>query len=163
MKFLDLDGLSHFWSSIKERLSPIITGTIVGWEGDEIPEGYEEVSDPANTYSLEEQVVGTYLGKPLYKRTYTSYKLQTASDGIEYYIFDTDLTKEIKFEEGTIYILFQSNIFEQKVGAGGVDFGPTEFTKNGGSGALYVTRKVIESAYSTQGLEVTIWYTKTTD
>lgn len=46
----------------------ILTGSIVGYDGDTIPEGYEEVDNP-NVYSTEEKVIGEWIdGKPLYRK-----------------------------------------------------------------------------------------------
>lgn len=42
-------------------------GTEVDYDGQDIPEGWEEVDDP-NEYSTTETVVGTWLGKPLYRK-----------------------------------------------------------------------------------------------
>lgn len=45
-------------------------GTEVDYDGSTIPEGWEEVDDP-NEYSTSEKVIGTHLGKPLYRKTIT--------------------------------------------------------------------------------------------
>ena len=45
----------------------ILEGSIVAYDGDTIPEGYEEVDNP-NVYSTEEKVVGEWFGKPLYRK-----------------------------------------------------------------------------------------------
>jgi hypothetical protein len=47
-------------------------GTLFEYDGDTVPEGYEEVkSRPLFNYSTEEQVIGTWVdGKPIYQRTY---------------------------------------------------------------------------------------------
>lgn len=49
----------------------ISVGTVIGFDGDEIPEGYEEIeiiNQGEETYSTTEQVIGTwYDGKPLYR------------------------------------------------------------------------------------------------
>lgn len=50
----------------------ISVGTVIGFDGDEIPEGYEEIeiiNQGEETYSTTEQVIGTwYDGKPLYRQ-----------------------------------------------------------------------------------------------
>ena len=53
-----------------ESNDPLPVGTILDFEGDEIPEGYGLVEDnPLNTYSTEEQIIGTWIdGKPIYRR-----------------------------------------------------------------------------------------------
>ena len=46
-------------------------GTVVAYDGEEIPEGYEEVGDYMPTYSTEETKVGTWTdGKPLYRKSF---------------------------------------------------------------------------------------------
>lgn len=62
-------------------------GSVILYDGDEIPEGYEEVEDYEPTYSLEETKIGTWLGKPLYRKV-VQYTL-TATDG--YPNFDTGI------------------------------------------------------------------------
>lgn len=49
-------------------------GTIVDYDGDTIPDGYEEVED----YSLNEVKVGTWMGKPLYRRVFETGILTTS-------------------------------------------------------------------------------------
>ena len=43
-------------------------GTIVEYDGDTIPSGFELVEDKGEVYSTEEQRIGTWLGKPLYRK-----------------------------------------------------------------------------------------------
>ena len=45
-------------------------GAIVEYDGTTVPEGYEKVSDGnfSNIYSTNEQIIGTWLGKPLYRK-----------------------------------------------------------------------------------------------
>ena len=51
-------------------------GTIVEYDGETIPSGWEEVEDTRDDYSTEEQIVGKWLnGKSIYRRTvYTTIK-----------------------------------------------------------------------------------------
>lgn len=44
-------------------------GSVVEFDGDEVPAGYEKV-DGSNDYSSEEIVIGTWFGKPLYSKTF---------------------------------------------------------------------------------------------
>ena len=45
-------------------------GSVIDFDGDTVPTGYEEVTDP-NNYSLEEQVIGTWIdGKPIYRKSF---------------------------------------------------------------------------------------------
>lgn len=43
-------------------------GTIVDYNGDTVPDGYREVEDKGEIYSEEEKVIGTWLGKPIYRK-----------------------------------------------------------------------------------------------
>ena len=66
MKYRDETGQ---WKEL--YLSPtgdtLPIGTVVDYDGHVVPYGYEKVDDP-NVYSTEEQKIGTYLGKPLYRK-----------------------------------------------------------------------------------------------
>ena len=115
------------------------------------------------SYSAEEQVVGEWFGKPLYKKTYTSYEKQTGQN-LEYYIFDTDTNKNVKKAEGILIIKFDTNYYVSVIGSGGIDFGASEFSSNKQSGAIYAARQVPSVVqYATVGIEATIYYTKNTD
>lgn len=77
----------------------IPTGTIVLFDGDEIPEGFEEVEDYMPVYSLEEKRCGTWInGKPLYRKV-VQYTL-TATDG--YPSFDTGI-RDIEYAMMDLY------------------------------------------------------------
>lgn len=53
--------------NLVQQMSGIPQDGVIAFDGDEIPEGYEEVENP-NSYSTEEKVVGTWIdGKPLYR------------------------------------------------------------------------------------------------
>jgi hypothetical protein len=69
-----------------ESNDPLPIGTILDFEGDEIPEGYGLVEDkPSNTYSTEEQVIGTWInGKPLYRIT-LSFDSNGGTTNTQYY------------------------------------------------------------------------------
>lgn len=65
------EGASSFHDTL-----PI--GTVIDYDGDTVPDGYEKVSDgyeqpvEQDTYSLNEQVIGTWVnGEPLYRRVVT--------------------------------------------------------------------------------------------
>lgn len=42
---------------------------IIDFDGDVVPEGYEKVEDKGEVYSTEEQRIGTWNGKKLYRKT----------------------------------------------------------------------------------------------
>lgn len=66
---IDANKLNKIEDGIVEasKTGGILAGTIVGYDGDTIPEGYEEVENP-NVYSTEEKVIGEWLGKPIYRK-----------------------------------------------------------------------------------------------
>ena len=50
-------------------------GTVIDYEGDTVPEGYEEVEDKGEVYSTEEVRIGTWIdGKPLYRKVFAGTK-----------------------------------------------------------------------------------------
>lgn len=54
-----------------DALDELPIGSVIRYDGEDIPEGWEEVEDNSNNvYSTEEQMIGTYLGKPLYRRVF---------------------------------------------------------------------------------------------
>ena len=63
--------LQSLWASQMQSNSTGDTlpiGSIFEYDGETVPDGYEEVSDP-NQYSNEEKVVGTWInGKPIYRK-----------------------------------------------------------------------------------------------
>ena len=66
---IDAQKLNKMEQGIEEagQTGGILTGSIVAYDGDTIPEGYEEVDNP-NVYSTEEKVIGEWFGKPLYRK-----------------------------------------------------------------------------------------------
>jgi hypothetical protein len=93
---------------------------IIDYDGDEVPDGYEEVDDKGEVYSTEEIRIGTWIdGKPIYRKvieTNLSDKISTsASDWHDLYT-DTNISgitnlffKTIPTTENFTYI----NRFEQ--------------------------------------------------
>lgn len=48
----------------------IPANSVIEYEGDVVPEGYEKVEDKGEIYSTEEQRIGTWIdGKPIYRKT----------------------------------------------------------------------------------------------
>lgn len=72
------DMINH----ITKDVIPI--GTLFEYDGDTVPEGYEEVKGrPLFNYSTEEQVIGTWInGKPLYRKTFYFENFALQSDVI---------------------------------------------------------------------------------
>lgn len=54
-------------------------GTIVEYDGETIPSGWEEIEDNRNIYSTDERVIGVFLGKPLYRKTFNIGTLPNSS------------------------------------------------------------------------------------
>ena len=80
---IDAQKLNKMEEGIVEasQTGGILTGSIVAYDGDTIPEGYEEVPN-LNTYSTEETFTGKYWidGKKIYSRVFknTSFTFNTA-------------------------------------------------------------------------------------
>lgn len=67
---IDAQKLNKMEEGIEEagKTGGILEGTIVAYDGDTIPEGYEEVDNP-NVYSTQEKVIGEWInGKPIYRK-----------------------------------------------------------------------------------------------
>lgn len=64
-----------------EILDPLPVGSILEYDGDVVPDGYEEVAEGEN-YSTEEVRVGTWIdGKPLYRKVISGAMPAITSDG----------------------------------------------------------------------------------
>lgn len=60
-------------------------GSVLLYDGENIPEGYEEVGDYVPTYSTEETKVGTWVdGKPMYEKTFISTTKTIDLSGLNY-------------------------------------------------------------------------------
>lgn len=67
---INAENLNKMEQGIEDaaKTGGILEGTIVAYDGDTIPEGYEEVDNP-NVYSEEEKLIGEWIdGKPLYRK-----------------------------------------------------------------------------------------------
>ena len=131
-------------------------GSIIKFDGDYIPEGYEEVDYLEHTYSTDETIVGTWIdGKPLYRKSYiiqgitaTSYTFSLASLNMDMCFFD-----------------FTHSIFKQ--GAYSLPFGV--YGSNTDYNRVYFQNNntivfQFSSVYTmSKDLYFTIEYTKTTD
>ena len=70
----------------------IPAGSVIDFEGDVVPEGYEKVEDKGEVYSTEEQRIGTWIdGKPLYRiiKEYDVSAKETQSNDISSIPYDT--------------------------------------------------------------------------
>ena len=131
-------------------------GTIMAYDGVEIPDGYEEVKDYIPTYSTEETKVGTWIdGKPLYRKSFTvkgitatSYTHSLADLNMDMCLFDFS------------HSVFKQSAFSLPFGIYGsnTDYNRIFFQDNNAVvfhfGSVYTMSK---------DLYFTIEYTKTTD
>ena len=131
-------------------------GSIIKFDGDYIPEGYEEVEDNEHTYSTEEKVVGTWVdGKPLYRKSYIIKGITTVS-----YTFSlAGLNMDMCFFDFT-HSIFKQDVFSLPFGIYGsnTDYNRIFFQNNNSIvfqfGSIYTMSK---------DLYFTLEYTKTTD
>lgn len=130
-------------------------GTVILYDGEEIPDGYEEVENYEPTYSLEEQVVGTWIdGRPIYRKVIVTTTPSTANSWIDVPI-GTDNIKEYisysaRFEiSGLTYF---ADIFEDST---------HKFMAVAKSDAIAMM--VGTSSWGSKPVTLIIEYTKTTD
>lgn len=142
-------------------------GTIIQYDGNTIPSGYEEING-TEIYSTTEQKIGTWInGKPLYEKTLTgtlpSYSSQTLTT-------DVTIAENIDFvfiheqfivsSTGTVNILPKTSYYVSDV--------ETNVTDNSTTGIIYGNTKVYRiKQNSTNANGYTYYarvrYTKTTD
>ena len=68
IKYKDSEG--NFKEIKIKTKDSLPVGTIVDYDGNTVPDGYEEVEDTNNIYSTEEVIVGKWFGKPLYRKCF---------------------------------------------------------------------------------------------
>ena len=68
IKYRDSEG--NFQEIKIKTKDSLPVGTIVDYDGNTVPDGYEEVEDTNNIYSTEEVIVGKWFGKPLYRKCF---------------------------------------------------------------------------------------------
>ena len=133
------------------------TGTVLLFDGDEIPDGFEEVEDYMPIYSLEETRIGTWLGRPLYRKVIDVGTVTTQILDIQHGIQNPDLVIDFKGRfsrpntttqnviPATSYTDWQTWLY---------DFTPTSIR-------LRLSNNQLNAGM--EKLYVTIEYTKTTD
>lgn len=68
MKVRDSNG--EIKKVVLQANDSIPANSVIEYEGDVVPEGYEKVEDKGEIYSTEEQRIGTWIdGKPIYRKT----------------------------------------------------------------------------------------------
>ena len=120
-----------------------------------------------NTYSTTEQRIGTYLGKPLYRKVFNTYKIYSDDPGnITIYELDTDTTKRIKKHNINILCSYGGGtnariaLFE---GNNGPQLGEIIMGHNIDSGLIHIDRSTYNTNYNIISMELILEYTKTTD
>lgn len=66
IKYKDSEG--NFTEIKIKTKDSLPVGTIVDYDGNTVPDGYEEVEDTNKIYSTEEVVIGKWFDKPLYRK-----------------------------------------------------------------------------------------------
>ena len=163
---IDAQKLNKIEEGIVEagQTGGILVGSIVAYDGDTVPEGYEEV-DGLNDYSTEEKQISYWFdGKPLYRKTYNTYE---QSDSL-YYLDKTDFVKNIniKIGEGSVLIKHQTIAdasYIIPIAKIGSPLGDFYWALNKYDKRLFVERTNYVSEYLVAGIELTIYYTKNTD
>lgn len=107
---------------------------IIDYDGDEVPEGYEQVPDE-NYYSAEERRIGTWFGKPLYRRVFDIGALPNASQKL----FATDILS------GTIHVVSLTGLARRLTGV--VAYIPLPFTNY-----TTIAQSIILSAWEEAGV-----------
>lgn len=130
-------------------------GSVVMYNGDDIPEGYIELENYEPTYSLEEQVIGTWIdGLPIYRKVILTTTPSTANSWIDVSI-GTDNIKEYirydaKFEHSGL--TYFADVFEDST---------HKFMTVAKSDAI--TMMVANGNWCSKPVTLILEYTKTTD
>lgn len=127
-------------------------GTIVEYEGDTVPDGYEEVEDEGEIYSTSETKIGTWIdGKKLYRRVIT----------ISDYSANSDTSYDISsFNYGTITSINVTS----KSSTGYVRIAPFYY-KDTDYALIWIFNNILhyKSSFANSIVYITLEYTKTTD
>ena len=135
-------------------------GTIVDYDGAEVPNGWEEVDDP-NDYSTTEQRVGKWIdGKPLYRKVIELTTTQN-NDTKTYNLSSLNVDKVHQIYGATHFSGYTRNLYNTYAANGTV----TEFTGVyiGGTTLTFKSYNSNSGATFYGDVEIVIEYTKTTD
>lgn len=138
-------------------------GSIVDYDGEEVPEGYIEVEDENNIYDGEERVIGTWFGKPLYSKTIFFQNVQLGS--VNHNIPNIE---KIWIDLSKTYWISQDETFTAPFFYTGINTGnEQQMVNNYMSLARAVTKTEIQFNMGNipvfNNIYITLNYTKTTD
>lgn len=138
----------------------IPAGSVIDFDGDVVPEGYEKVEDKGEVYSTEEQRIGTWIdGKPLYRKVVNA-QFGTVVQG-------TETTVEVNLKN-VDFILVDKYWLDRKTASSAINqgyatdalyLGYTSFS-NSNTTLRFRTK---QSWVSNTAIYAIIEYTKTTD
>ena len=113
---------------------------------------FQEVDINEDNYSLGEQVVGTYLGKPLYKRTFnaTSPSQTSSSDVIITLASECIIRKYEGMLQSAVNAKYQLNTW----------FSDSDYIYIYVDSLYKLRVKVGHTSYTSRPIEITLWYTK---
>lgn len=132
-------------------------GTEVDYDGSTVPSGWTEVADP-NTYSTDEVRIGTYLDKPLYRKTIETVFAIQYEENKTYFCW---ISPNISSINKTINIDCYAQGTDRKLtSSGGVILNYMTTGNNTGLIQIGIGKTLITN---NTPIEITIEYTKTTD
>lgn len=110
MKYKDpqTGNLRPYGTKVEDTL-PV--GTEVDYDGNDVPEGWEEVDNP-NNYSTEETKIGTYLGKPLYRKVIETTAPSTVDTNANIYTFTENIENVVNIYG---YLYYQSASYKGSI------------------------------------------------
>lgn len=130
-------------------------GSVVMYNGDDIPEGYIELENYEPTYSLEEQVVGTWIdGKPIYRKVILTNTPATANSWVDVDIGVDNIKEYINYSARfeTSGLTYFADVFEDST---------HKFMTVAKSDAIAMM--VGTSGWCSKPIALIVEYTKTTD
>jgi hypothetical protein len=133
-------------------------GTEIDYDGQDIPEGWVEVDDP-NVYSTSETRIGTWLGKPLYRKVLSDTLPDVTTTG-------TTATKNVDIGSNIDLAFVSGGYIHSRYG---LNFQSTYFSNDGTAINCYITsdKKLRLSSnndnYNGSTANIIVHYTKTTD
>lgn len=163
---IDEENLNQMQDNIEEAVNKasqtggILTGSIVAYDGDTIPEGYEEVDNP-NVYSTEEKFTGKYWidGKKIYRKVINFTITSNQTNG-GFYVDITNLNAETMIlSEG--YLGYANGVHKLGSYANGNYYSLLQILRT--SGVLSHLAIFASSNYIDKPSYITLEYTKVSD